>query len=922
MCGEVITRGLVEATRAITPRAGRRRGGEAGNRSRRARNAAAPARRRAPSVAPVARVRPRRRRRRTRHVGRRRRRRSRRARGPVDRSSLCSAVCFHTSAGRRAAAAEGLARRPRPPAPMIPPGETLRERPRQDRSVRGDPKRGDPASAAAAYAAVRTRASRDETEHDVGRVWIARRRELVGVLAGDALGPSVRCAAADRLCICAETRGSKRRGVADDAATAARFRRRFAGPNVAPATAAAPSRSGSRVVAHSRAARRFFSELAPSPRATARGVPSRSGGRTVAPRIFSLVFHPRQTVRRRVAKFVVYVVSRRRRISPRRTRASPDLERAERCTSPTRSSRGFVSPFRWRASRGGARATPSRRREGSRRALAETRGETPRRGGRLGDARATDVRGRPARRIRGVRRIDRSWARRRASRTRRSMGVAGVVGDDVAGAIGGGDDAGAATGRRRSSAASSRSARRARTPLSPRRGPTPRGAYPPRREPPPRGCGRPLGNRGGGVSHRDDAAVGEAGALVDAVVRGRSIHLPRARWRVGATRALHDGGDARRRRRGIPPPPSPRRSRRRRRRRRPPRRRRREPRRRRARRRRRRVRRRRVRRRRGRRLRSGGGDGGGDGHAAVAVATIRDSNSSTRGFRDRPATVEGGARVAGAQCLASVARACSLASDASFIDAAAEDLAATATKPLLTHVCSAVSAEGRRRDGVARRRRGRRADPTGAHERRRRDFKHAFGGGSRRGDGRRVDAGLDAFAALVEACPRARGHRGDPRRFVWLCVLARSRRVASRRRVASPRARRVPARVPPRVSAGVAQGAVRGDARRARRVRGAGGAAAACHFVASCSSVAVADADADIEDAAPRRSRTSCRCSIVATWERQRVRRVWRERNRTCADSRPTLRPNDDSARPSRRCPTRRRRRRCDAARRRRSSLP
>ena len=116
---------------------------------------------------------------------------------------------FHTPARRRAAAAEGLARAlDAPPPPMIPPGEALPESVR----VKIDPfgvilRHGDPASAAAAYAAEYTAREPVTRPNTTSSAFGSRDvAELVDVLAGDALGPSVRCAAADQLCICAGRR--------------------------------------------------------------------------------------------------------------------------------------------------------------------------------------------------------------------------------------------------------------------------------------------------------------------------------------------------------------------------------------------------------------------------------------------------------------------------------------------------------------------------------------------------------------------------------------------------------------------------------------------------------------------------------------------------------------------------------------------
>ena len=247
----------------------------------------------------------------------------------------------------------------------------------------------------------------------------------------------------------------------------------------------------------------------------------------------------------------------------------------------------------------------------------------------------------------------------------------------------------------------------------------------------------------------------------------------------------------------------------------------------------------------------------GDGRRRRRRREIRDSELvdavHRRGHPD--ATVEYGARVAGARCLASVARACSLASDASFIDAAAEDLAATATKPLLTHVCSARLGGG---GGGGTASLGGGGTASGLRP------EHTSGDGATSNTpsvadlgaatgGALVDAGLDAFAALVEACPpRAWSSEwADHGASFWLTRLSRDR-VASRRaaawrllaHAAGPGARPTAgllARVWPEAPSAATRVAL--DASEAPAAR-----AAACHFVASClSSVAVADADADAE---------------------------------------------------------------------------
>ena len=446
-----------------------------------------------------------------------------------------------------------------------------------------------------------------------------------------------------------------------------------------------------------------------------------------------------------------------------------------------------------------------------------------------------------------MRRIDRSWARRRASRTRRFDGRRRrrrrwrrwrdwrrrrrTT---------------PRRRRRRSSAASSRSARRARTPLSPRRGPTPRGA---RTGAAPRTAAdaRLWALLSGTAAEACRIATTPPSeetrrALVDAVVRagvpsiyrvhsggsGRralftteatrdapAARHPVASVRRARSRRRRDGGGVRRRRR-----------------------RRREPRRRRARRRRRRVRRRRVRRRRGRRLRSGGGDGGGDGRRRRRRRDDRDSElvDAVVSRLVSDATVEYGARVAGARCLASVARACSLASDASFIDAAAEDLAATATKPLLTHVCSARlgggEAAGRRRSEAA----GRRADSDRSTraETARLQTRLRWRISARRRAARSWTRVWTRSRRSWRRVPRARGPRSGL--TTALRFGSRVSRAIASRRVAPPRGvssrtPRVPARVPPRVSSRGC-GPRRRPRRRASRStrRGAGGASGGVSF--------------------------------------------------------------------------------------------
>ena len=145
---------------------------------------------------------------------------------------------------------------------------------------------------------------------------------------------------------------------------------------------------------------------------------------------------------------------------------------------------------------------------------------------------------RPARRIEARGGSTDAGAAARADATLR-MGVAGVVGDDVAGAIGGGDDARAAT----EAATLLRGVLAFGPPganaMSPRRGPTPRGAYsaPRREQRPTRDCGRssrePRRRR---VASRRRPRRETRRALVDAVVRAGVPSIYR----------VHGGGSGRR----------------------------------------------------------------------------------------------------------------------------------------------------------------------------------------------------------------------------------------------------------------------------------------------------------------------------------------------------------------------------------------
>ena len=144
-------------------------------------------------------------------------------------------------------------------------------------------------------------------------------RELFGVLAGDArLGPSVRCAAADQLCVCAADerlesemiRPAHLASVARLAASAAVTE----GPDLDVASASLKLLAA--VVSRSRRARAFFSDAAPAIELdyndlrdggeSNRESPTTPYGR--AAHLFPLAFHPRPSVRERFAVFAAYVV--------------------------------------------------------------------------------------------------------------------------------------------------------------------------------------------------------------------------------------------------------------------------------------------------------------------------------------------------------------------------------------------------------------------------------------------------------------------------------------------------------------------------------------------------------------------------------------------------------------------------------------
>ena len=785
---------------------------------------------------------------------------------------------FHTSARRRAAAAEGLARAlDAPPPPMIPPGEALPE------SVRAkiDPfgvilRHGDPASAAAAYAAEYTAREPVTRPNTTSSAFGSRDvAELVDVLAGDALGPSVRCAAADQLCICAgDARLESDVASPTTLATAARLAAAaLAGGEDASAAAdvgAAALKFLAAVVAHSRAARRFFSELAPVPaRDGAQGAESewRPYGR--AAWLFSLVFHPRQTVRERVAKFVVYVVfAPTADIAAAHAGVPLDLERAERVYLPDALLARLRFPVPVAPLPAVARATPNVD-DAKVRAVLSQRLEVKRLGGaagvlatleRLMYAEASgeeDPRREEDRPILGAaaRVADATlrWASPASSAMTSLARLAAATTHDAAteaatllrGVLAFGPPGANAIvtatwpdAARRILRAAPRTAADARlwALLSGTAAEACRIATTPPSEETRRalvdavvragvpsiyrvhsgGSGRralftteatrdapaarhpvaavaALGPDGGETAAASAAAAAAAANLAAAVLDAAVAASAAAAYGVGAG--------------GVSDP-------------------------------------------------AAATEAATDA-AAVAVATIRDSElvDAVVSRLVSDATVEYGARVAGARCLASVARACSLASDASFIDAAAEDLAATATKPLLTHVCSARLGGG---GGGGTASLGGGGTASGLRP------EHTSGDGATSNTpsvadlgaatgGALVDAGLDAFAALVEACPpRAWSSEwADHGASFWLTRLSRDR-VASRRaaawrllaHAAGPGARPTAgllARVWPEAPSAATRVAL--DASEAPAAR-----AAACHFVASClSSVAVADADADAE---------------------------------------------------------------------------
>ena len=144
-------------------------------------------------------------------------------------------------------------------------------------------------------------------------------RELFGVLVGDArLGPSVRCAAADQLCVCAADERLESEMIRPaHLASAARLAASAAvaeGPDLDVASASLKLLAA--VVSRSRRARAFFSDAAPAVEIDYNdlrdgGVSNRESPTTPygrAAHLFPLAFHPRPSVRERFAVFAAYVV--------------------------------------------------------------------------------------------------------------------------------------------------------------------------------------------------------------------------------------------------------------------------------------------------------------------------------------------------------------------------------------------------------------------------------------------------------------------------------------------------------------------------------------------------------------------------------------------------------------------------------------
>ena len=311
-------------------------------------------------------------------------------------------------------------------------------------------------------------------------------RELFGVLVGDArLGPSVRCAAADQLCVCAaderlESEMIRPAHLASVARLAA-YAAVAEGPDLDVASASLKLLAA--VVSRSRRARAFFSDAAPAVELdyndlrdggdSNRESPTTPYGR--AAHLFPLAFHPRPSVRERFAVFAAYVGSAASRIwrrggsavwtrarpspttrSPRRRRSRCRRRSPRRSRCPSRTTRAEPVGRRSVDRDGGAgRGEASADAEGARDADAETRdAPTGRRRRRARRARARRARGPPRDEPRDAgRRFGSDEKRRfafrrgcfcfrkrrgrilvRAHRRRATaMGLTGIVGDDVAG---------------------------------------------------------------------------------------------------------------------------------------------------------------------------------------------------------------------------------------------------------------------------------------------------------------------------------------------------------------------------------------------------------------------------------------------------------------------------------------------------------
>ena len=238
---------------------------------------------------------------------------------------------FHRAPRRRAAAAEGLARAlgltPDLPAPgtldalpslpesarawIDPFGGVLRHADYARRTGEGEGEAFVPSSVVGSYADAYVAPGRPSVRSSVFEAEDVR--ELFGVLVGDArLGPSVRCAAADQLCVCAAderledelVRPAHLASVARLAASAATSE----GPDLDVASACLKLLAA--VTSRSRRARAFFADAAPAVELdydeSASSNPPTPYGR--AARLFPLAFHARPSVRERFAVFAAYVV--------------------------------------------------------------------------------------------------------------------------------------------------------------------------------------------------------------------------------------------------------------------------------------------------------------------------------------------------------------------------------------------------------------------------------------------------------------------------------------------------------------------------------------------------------------------------------------------------------------------------------------